>query len=31
MLKGFSDREQALAFAAQAYAIGFNAHLEAES
>ena len=31
MMKGFSDREQALAFAAQAYAIGFNAHLEAES
>lgn len=31
MMKGFSDREQALAFAAQAYAIGFNAHLEPES
>jgi hypothetical protein len=31
MMKGFIDREQALAFASQAYAIGFNAHLEAES
>jgi hypothetical protein len=31
MMKGFIDREQALAFAAQAYAIGFDAHLEAES
>lgn len=31
MMKGFSDREQAIAFAAQAYAIGFNAHLEPES
>jgi hypothetical protein len=31
IMKGFIDREQALAFAAQAYAIGFNAHLEAES
>ena len=31
MMKGFIDRDQALAFAAQAYAIGFDAHLEAES
>jgi hypothetical protein len=31
MMKGFVDRDQALAFAAQAYAIGFDAHLEAES
>jgi hypothetical protein len=31
MMKGFIDRDQALAFASQAYAIGFDAHLEAES
>jgi hypothetical protein len=31
MMKGFIDREQALAFAAQASAQGFAAHLEAES
>jgi hypothetical protein len=31
MMKGFSSKEQALAFAAQAYAIGFDAHLEADS
>jgi hypothetical protein len=31
MMKGFIDREQALAFAAQAKANGFDAHLEAES
>jgi hypothetical protein len=31
MMKGFIDRAQAEAFAAQAYAIGFDAHVEAES
>ena len=31
MMKGFIDRDQALAFAAQASAQGFAAHLEAES
>jgi hypothetical protein len=31
MMKGFTDRAQANEFAAQAYAVGFNAHLEAES
>jgi hypothetical protein len=31
MMKGFTDREQANEFAAEAYAVGFNAHLEPES
>ena len=31
MMKGFTDRAQANAFAAQAYGIGFDAHVEAES
>jgi cell division septation protein DedD len=31
MMKGFKDRAQANEFAAEAYAVGFNAHLEAES
>jgi hypothetical protein len=30
-MKGFVDREQATAFAAEAYAVGFDAHVEAES
>ena len=31
MMKGFIDEAQARAFAAQAFAVGFDAHLEAES
>jgi cell division septation protein DedD len=31
MMKGFTDRAQANEFAAEAYAVGFNAHVEAES
>ncbi len=31
MMKGFTDRAQASAFAAEAYAVGFDAHVEAES
>jgi hypothetical protein len=31
MMKGFVDREQANAFADEAYSVGFNAHLEPES
>jgi hypothetical protein len=31
MMKGFIDKAQANAFAAQAYAVGFDAHLEPES
>jgi hypothetical protein len=31
MMKGFKDREQANEFAAEAYGVGFNAHLEPES
>jgi hypothetical protein len=31
MMKGFIDRAQANEFAAQAYSIGFDAHVEAES
>src|SRR6266487_1130444 len=31
MMKGFIDRAQATAFAAEAYAVGFDAHVEAES
>ena len=31
MMKGFVDRAQAAAFAAEAYAVGFDAHVEAES
>jgi hypothetical protein len=31
MMKGFTDRAQATEFAAEAYAVGFNAHVEAES
>ena len=31
MMKGFIDRAQAAAFAAEAYGIGFDAHVEAES
>jgi hypothetical protein len=31
MMKGFTDRDQANAFAAEAYGVGFNAHLEPES
>ncbi len=31
MMKGFTDQEQAKAFADEAYAVGFNAHLEPES
>jgi hypothetical protein len=31
MMKGFIDEEQAKAFAAEAYAVGFDAHLEPES
>ena len=31
MMKGFTDRAQANAFAAEASSVGFNAHLEAES
>jgi cell division septation protein DedD len=31
MMKGFTDRAQANAFAAEAYTVGFDAHLEAES
>ena len=31
MMKGFVDRDQANAFAAEAYSVGFNAHLEPES
>jgi len=31
MMKGFVDRAQATEFAAQAYGIGFDAHVEAES
>jgi hypothetical protein len=31
MMKGFTDRAQANAFAAEAYAVGFDAHLEVES
>jgi hypothetical protein len=31
MMKGFKDQAQAIAFAAQAYAIGFDAHVEKES
>jgi hypothetical protein len=31
MMKGFIDRAQATAFAAEAYGVGFDAHVEAES
>jgi hypothetical protein len=31
MMKGFIDKEQANAFAAEAYGVGFDAHLEPES
>jgi hypothetical protein len=31
MMKGFVDRAQAAAFAAEAYAVGFDAHVEVES
>ncbi len=31
MMKGFIDKDQANAFAAEAYGVGFNAHLEPES
>ena len=31
MMKGFIDRAQASAFAAEAYSVGFDAHVEAES
>lgn len=31
MMKGFIDRAQAAAFAAEAYSVGFDAHVEAES
>jgi hypothetical protein len=31
MMKGFTDRAQASAFAAEAFAVGFDAHVEAES
>jgi hypothetical protein len=31
MMKGFVDEAQANAFAAEAYGVGFNAHLEPES
>ena len=31
MMKGFTDRAQATAFAAEAYSVGFDAHVEAES
>ena len=31
MMKGFVDRAQASAFAAEAYSVGFDAHVEAES
>jgi hypothetical protein len=31
MMKGFTDRGQAQAFADEAYGVGFNAHVEAES
>jgi hypothetical protein len=31
MMKGFVDAAQANAFAAEAYGVGFNAHLEPES
>ncbi|HEX9599488.1 MAG TPA: hypothetical protein VF963_08935 [Gaiellaceae bacterium] len=31
MMKGFVDRAQAAAFAGEAYSVGFDAHVEAES
>jgi hypothetical protein len=31
MMKGFVDRAQAAEFAAEAYGVGFDAHVEAES
>jgi hypothetical protein len=31
MMKGFTDQDQAKAFADEAYAVGFNAHLEPDS